>query len=405
MDVYTQILLWAFALAVLLGIVASKTNFCTMGAISDVINIGDTGRMRAWVFAIGVAILGVMLLEYFEMINMKLTISGDTANPPYRSPIFSWPRHLLGGIIFGIGMTLASGCGNKTLLRLGGGNLKSFFVLLTIGIAAYFMIFTDFGYNYFLRWVEPANIDLTTLGIESQSIGAIVSHFTHTDMQLTHYIVATIIGLSMLIWAVKSTDFSGDSDNIIAGVMIGLIIVVAWWVTAGGMGKELLEEAEMMDDRPYALGAQAFTFVQPTAHFLMWVKSGLSSVYVTFALVAAAGVIFGSFIYSILFKAFRIEWFSSWNDFFAHIIGAMLMGVGGVLAIGCTIGQAITGASTLAAGSFLTFASIVFGSALTMKIQYYKMVYDEDATFIKALVAGLADMKLLPNALRQLDKV
>jgi uncharacterized membrane protein YedE/YeeE len=171
------------------------------------------------------------------------------------------------------------------------------------------------------------------------------------------------------------------------------------------MGQTLLEEAEMMDSRPYGIGAQSFTFVQPTAHFLMWLKSGLSNTYVTFPLVAASGVIAGSLIYSLIFRTFSIEWFSSWKDFFYHIIGALLMGIGGVLAIGCTIGQAITGASTLALGSFVTFAAIVFGSALTMKIQYYQMVYEDEATFLKALVAALADMRLLPNALRQLEKV
>jgi uncharacterized membrane protein YedE/YeeE len=81
------------------------------------------------------------------------------------------------------------------------------------------------------------------------------------------------------------------------------------------------------------------------------------------------------------------------------------MGFGGTLALGCTIGQGITGISTLATGSFLTFVAIVFGSALTMKIQYYKMVYEEEAGFISALVASLADFHLLPNALRKLDKV
>jgi hypothetical protein len=88
-----------------------------------------------------------------------------------------------------------------------------------------------------------------------------------------------------------------------------------------------------------------------------------------------------------------------------HFIGAVLMGFGGVMAMGCTIGQGITGVSTLAIGSILTFFSIVFGSALTMKIQYYKMVYEDEATFFKALITSLVDMKLLPTALRQLDAV
>ena len=125
----------------------------------------------------------------------------------------------------------------------------------------------------------------------------------------------------------------------------------------------------------------------------------------TFALVAGFGVVAGSFLYSIVTKTFRIEWFASFKDFVFHIIGGVLMGVGGVLAMGCTIGQAVTGASTLALGSFVTFMAIIIGCTLTMKIQYYRMVYEDEASFIKALVASLADMKLLPNGLRKLDKI
>ena len=137
MEITTTILFWAFGLAVILGIFANKTNFCTMGAVSDLVNIGDTGRMRSWVFAMGLAILGVMGLGYFGLNDMSLVSQNDTANPPYLTSNFAWPRNILGGLIFGIGMTLGSGCGNKTLIRLGGGNIKSLFVLAAMGIMAY----------------------------------------------------------------------------------------------------------------------------------------------------------------------------------------------------------------------------------------------------------------------------
>jgi hypothetical protein len=126
---------------------------------------------------------------------------------------------------------------------------------------------------------------------------------------------------------------------------------------------------------------------------------------VSFGLVAVFGVILGSLLWSLLSRSFRLEWFVNIKDFFMHFIGAVLMGFGGVMAMGCTIGQGITGVSTLAIGSILTFFSIVFGSALTMKIQYYKMVYEDEATFFKALLTSLVDMKLLPSALRQLEAV
>lgn len=405
MEITTTILMWAFGLAVILGVFATKTNFCTMGAVSDWVNIGDTGRMSAWVFAMGLAILGVMGLSVSGVADLTLVASNDTANPPYLTSNFAWPRNLLGGLIFGIGMTLGSGCGNKTLIRFGGGNLKSIFVFLAMGVMAYLMIFTNFSYTAFLSWMEPAFIDLSLRDIEDQGIGSVVAHYVGTDAQSTTAIVAAIIGGLLVLWAFLSSDFRSNFDNILGGLVVGLVIIAAWWVTTGEMGQTLLEEAEMMDEKPFAIGAQSFTFVQPSGHFLRWIETGFSKSMITFALVAGFGVIVGAFLYSLLSRSFRIEWFASWKDFAVHIIGGLLMGTGGVLAMGCTIGQAVTGASTLAMGSFLTFFAIVFGSALTMKIQYYKMVYEEEASFFKALVAGMADMRLLPNSLRKLDKV
>lgn len=405
MLITTTVLLWAFGLAVVLGIFANKTNFCTMGAVSDWVNIGDTGRMRSWVFAMGLAILGVMGLGYFGLNDLSLVSQNDTANPPYLTSTFAWPRNILGGVIFGIGMTFGSGCGNKTLVRLGGGNIKSFFVIAAMGIMAYFMIFTDFSNDAFLQWMEPAFIDLSLSNIENQGIGSVIAHFVGSDPQTTTMIVAAVLGGLLVLWAFLSSDFRGSFDNILGGFVVAAVVVAAWWVTTGDLGQELLEEAEMMDDRPFALGAQSFTFAQPSGHLIRWIELGFDKSLFTFALVAGFGVVAGSFLYSLLFRKFRIEWFASWKDFFIHIIGGLLMGIGGVLAMGCTIGQAVTGASTLAMGSFLTFFAIVFGSALTMKIQYYKMVYEEEASFGKALVASLADMKLLPNSMRKLEKV
>ena len=104
-----------------------------MGAVSDWINIGDLNRMRSWMLAIATAIIGVGILEYSGSADFSLTTSNETSTPPYRAPNFVWLRHILGGLMFGVGMTLASGCGNKTLVRLGEGNLKSVVVLLVMG--------------------------------------------------------------------------------------------------------------------------------------------------------------------------------------------------------------------------------------------------------------------------------
>ncbi len=406
MDLVQQTLLWAFLIALLVGAVANKTNFCTMGAVSDCINTGDTGRMRAWVFAIGTAIAIVALLEIWAQVDLSLVEDGKTGKPPYTTPQFVWLRYILGGLLFGIGMTLGSGCGNKTLVRIGGGNLKSIFVFLIMGVGAYLMIYTDFGFYVFLKWM-PA-INLNDYGIPSQSISAILLYGLPLGMENTvngKLIIALIIAIALFIWCFKSTDFSKNTDNIIGGTIIGGAVALAWYVTAGPHGQELLEEVEFLDQIPYDVGAQSLTFVKPSGHFYYWIREGFSSQYLSFALIAASGIIVGSFLYAIFTKSFRIEWFANFKDFVNHFVGGLLMGIGGVLALGCTFGQAISGASTLALGALLTFIFIVLGATATMKVSYYKLLYGDDASFPKALLATLADLKLIPGKWRQLESI
>ena len=125
---------------------------------------------------------------------------------------------------------------------------------------------------------------------------------------------------------------------------------------------------------------------------------------ITLGMMAVVGVIVGSLLYALISRRFSFVWFSSWSDFFKHLVGGILMGIGGVLSMGCTIGQGITGVSTLALGSMLVVVSIVFGSALTMKIQMYKMCY-EDAGIIEVIQTALVDLRLLPKSMRKLEEV
>jgi len=119
----------AFALAVVFGAVADRVNFCTMGAVTDVVTMEDWRRMRMWLLAIAVAIAGAIALEAAGLVDLGNTI--------YANPSIAWASHLIDGFLFGFGMTLASGCGSKTLIRLGAGNLKSLVVLIVLGISAY----------------------------------------------------------------------------------------------------------------------------------------------------------------------------------------------------------------------------------------------------------------------------
>lgn len=408
-------ILWAaFGIALVMGAVVNKTNFCTMGAVSDLVNIGDSGRFRAWLLAIAVALLGVAILEPMGLVN-----PGDSF-PPYRGGELLWGENLIGGLLFGIGMTLASGCGNKCLIRIGGGNIKSIMVMLVIGVIAYFMISPFPGSDktlfslLFYDWIRPLSASLST----GQDLGSLLGG---ESAEMARMVIGAVLGVVLLLFVFKSSDFRGSVDNILGGLVVGLAIVAAWYVTTNVIidadGEQLTpaeyyeqwdmladsEEGKPAQGRP--LSPQSYTFINPMGQSLGYAGSGFDKTLLTFGVMAFLGVIAGSLLWSILSRSFRFEWFSSVGDFFNHLIGAILMGFGGTLALGCTIGQGITGISTLATGSFLTFAAIVFGSALTMKIQYYKMVYEEEAGFFSALVASLADFHLLPNGLRKLDKV
>ncbi len=407
LEIYRQVLLAGFIITVILGAVTFKTNFCTMGAVSDVVNMGDTGRLRAWVLGMAVAVLGVTMLEYLSLADMALTASPETGRPPYRAAVFPWPRFVLGGLLFGIGMTLGSGCGNRTMVRIGGGNLKSILVLLAMGVAGYLMIFTNFGYYAFLQWMEPVYVNLQTLGIADQSLGAVASGVLGLPAASASLGVGLLVTVIMLVWILRDQSFFQNRDNVLAGVVLGLCVAAAWYVTAGMMGQELIDEVSFLEgeEQPYGVGAQALTFVQPAAVLIRYLETGLASRFISFSLVAGGGVILGAFLYAVLARKFRWEWFQSFSDVVRHVIGGMLMGLGGVLSIGCTIGQAVSGVSTLALGSFITFFSIYIGSALTMKVQYYKMVYEDEATVLGALLTGMADLRLLPQKWRRYEAI
>ncbi len=379
--------LWStFAIALILGAVVNKTNFCTMGAVSDWVNMGDTGRLRAWVLAIAVGVLGVAGLEAAGLVNLSGTF------PPYRQNTLPWLENVLGGVLFGIGMTLASGCGNKTLIRIGGGNLKSIMVLLIIAVIAYFMINPFPGSDktlysvLFYSWTNPTAVTLST----NQDLGALLFA---DDVATGRMVLGGVIGGLLLVWVFLSRDFRTSFDNILGGLVVGLVVLAAWYVTSN---IKIDADGEMMSLQGYVqnwdfyapadavrpadaapLAAQSFTFINPMGQALGYAAGGFDRTLLTFGVMALAGVIAGSLLWSLVSRSFRIEWFASASDFVNHLIGAVLMGFGGVLAMGCTVGQGITGFSTLALGSILTFVAIVAGSAATMKVQYYRMMRAE----------------------------
>ncbi len=368
--IHNQVLLSVFVVAVIMGAIANKTNFCTMGAVSDWVNMGDTGRMRAWLLAMAVALIGVLGMEAANVISFS---SGTF--PPYRTENFSWLRYLLGGLMFGIGMTLGSGCGSKTLIRVGGGNLKSVVVLVVASIMAYLMMWTSFFEMAFMSWIAPTSVSLAKFGIPSQELSAVVAGVTGTEASPTfRLIIGAIVAIALLLFIFKSGDFRKSFDNILGGTVVGLAVVAGWYMTGGSMGVAWKDFADMAENVPSRVNVQSYTFISPMGDSVRYLMEPTNLTFVNFGVTALVGVIVGSFLYAIIARRFRVEWFASGGDFSNHVVGGVLMGVGGVLAMGCTIGQAVTGVSTLAIGSILTFLAIVGGAAATMKFMYWRML-------------------------------
>ncbi len=367
MSLATTIVLWGLGLGVILGFIASKTNFCTMGAVSDVVNMGSWGRMRAWFLAIAVAIIGTNLLSYYGFLDLSKTI--------YTGASFPILTFLVGGFIFGIGMTLASGCGNKTLLRIGGGNLKSLVVLVFMGFAAIATLYGIFGAFRVSVLSSPA---VTTHLEHSQMLPAFFSGLAGLDAKALQILFASVIALAILIFVFISKEFRKEKDNIISGLVIGVVVVTAWYITGHIGYAENPDTLEMTYMGTASRLAESMSFVAPAAFTLEYLGYWTdTSKVVTFSVASAFGVVLGSFIYAMVSKSFRWEYFTSAKDMGSHMIGAILMGFGGITAMGCTIGQGITGVSTLSLGSFLALAAIIAGSAVTMKIQYYLMMRED----------------------------
>ena len=202
MEIATQLLIYTSILGFILGFVVTKTNFCTMGAVSDWVNIGDLSRFKAWMLAAAVAILGVTILDFLSFFDI------DDSRIPYRNSVLAWPRYILGGLMFGVGMTYASGCGNKVLIRVGGGNLKSLVVLFVAGLMAYIMTRTDFYGIVFHSWMNPISLDLAQIGILDQSLPTIVSSvFSITNGVYFNFIIGLTVSLTMIFLIFKSGKF------------------------------------------------------------------------------------------------------------------------------------------------------------------------------------------------------
>lgn len=360
----TLVVWGGFALAFIFGAVANKTNFCTMGAISDVVNMGHWGRMRMWLLAIGIAVIGTNLLYYFGLVDLSKSVYQRTALP--------WLSMLIGGGLFGVGMTIAAGCANKNLVRVGGGSVRSLVVLAFLAISSYMTLKGLFG-QWRASFLDPVAIDLSTFGLATQGLPHILSKLTGASEKASVLLTATVVGLGILLFVFKDKRFRSHLSAVIGSMVLGVLVVLGWYLT-GHLGYG--ENPDTLETVYFATNTrtlESMSFVAPTAYSLellmLWTDKTLR---VTFGIATVIGVVLGSFAYAIASRQFRWEGFASLEDLRTQLIGAVLMGFGGVTAVGCTVGQGLSGVSTLALGSFIALTGIVGGAVATMKYQIWR---------------------------------
>ncbi|MGY0194845.1 YeeE/YedE family protein [Leptothrix sp. BB-4] len=358
----TAQVLWAvFILAFAFGALGVRTQFCTMGAIADWVNFGDSRRLRMWGLAIGVAVLGFNLLVAQGLFAADWTLYGGTR--------WLWASALVGGLMFGFGMVLASGCGSRNLQRLGGGNLKALVVLLVMGLTAWM---TLRGLTAQLR-VETVDAWALTLGT-SQDLPSVLAAVTGLSTRTLAAGLGLLVGGGLIAWVLSSAD-GREARVLVGGMGSAVLLLAVWWVSLrfGHLAEhpETLEEAFL---GTYSRRGEALNFVSPVAQGYEWLVFFTDSGRrLTTGLVAVLGVFGGSLAVHLLRREFRWEGFRDTADTARHLVGAALMGVGGVTAMGCSVGQGLSGISTLGLTSVVALAAIAAGCVAGLRFLVWQL--------------------------------
>lgn len=348
------VLLATFVITFALGAVMQKTGFCSMGAVSDIFIMSSWTRLKQWFLSIGVAIVGFAFMSYFGMI--------DPLKSFYTANKLLWLSTIVGSMLFGFGMVLASGCGSKTLVRIGGGNLKSIIVFLVLGLSAYMTM------KGFLGVIRINTLDTVFITLSTpQDLPSILSPVTGVARENLHLALGLIIGFAFIAYALASKAF-WTIENLLAGAFVGLAICAIWWVS-GSLGyiaedPNTLEEVFLLTNSGRM---ESLSFVAPYAYSLdlLMMFSDTSKV-LTLGITAVIGMISGSACVALFARTFRWETFRDAEDTANHLLGAGLMGFGGVTALGCTVGQGLSGISTLAVGSFLAIPGFIAGAYVAL---------------------------------------
>lgn len=320
-----------------LGLAARIGRFCTLGAIEDVLYSSDDRRVRMWGLAIGTAIVGT---------HFAMSFGGfDASETAYLDRVWNPLATVLGGLMFGYGMALSGNCGYGALARLGGGDLRSFLIVIVMGLSAYFVMS---GPLAALRvWLFPVELDATT----PQG----VSQFLALSFNIAPVVSGLAIGGVILAVSLASQQMRHSPKHILWGGVVGLAITFGWvgttWIAANGFAAEPI---------------QTHSFAAPIGDtiFYSMTASGNS---LSFSVGSVVGVLLGACLGSYSKGHFRWEACEDPRELRRQIFGAAIMGAGAILAVGCSVGQGISAFSVLAFSAPVTFVAIFAGAALGLK--------------------------------------
>lgn len=322
-------------IGLLFGYVTARTNFCTMGAISDAMLLGDTRRWRAWVLAIAVAIAGTQALADAGAVPL--------ARAMYLAPSLNWFGSIAGGLMFGFGMVLAGGCASRNLVRVGGGDVRALMVLMVMGLFAYI------ANSGLLAPLRSRLEQATSLRLPGATQG--LPELASQAMPVSGLALGALLATALAVYCFADRNFRASPRHVVSGLVVGLCVMAGWLVT--GLAVDDLAA------RP--LSPISLTFVRPTADAFDWMQRFTAGMVPGFGVATVLGTVLGGALSALGAGRFRVSTFVDVPDTKRTLGGAALMGVGGVTALGCTVGQGITGVSSLALGSFLALAAILVG--------------------------------------------
>ena len=331
------------------GFIVYRTNFCTMGSISDILSFGDYRRFRSWLLAIGVAIAGVAVLRMLGV--------ADFGQSMYLAPNLGWLANAVGGLMFGFGMVFSGGCMSRNLVRAGAGDLRSLVVLIITGIFAFVTIGGLLGPAR-VALFTPSSVDMSQYGLETQGTGELLAKAAGLTPQTGSYLVAGLIAAAILIICFKDAGFRSSARHVVAGVGIGLTVVAGWFLT--GLAFD--------DFADFPVQLISLSYVRPSGDTLDYAMRFTALGAPGFGVTTLAGTLIGGFLGALSMGRLALTTFADQADSVRNMFGGALMGVGGVLALGCTVGQGMTGVSTLAIGSFIALTFIILGGIVGIKV-------------------------------------